>query len=148
METAVRNDLKDVDPANYLWTTAEVDRHIQHAVNDYQRVLPLLATTVITVVESGTPPLTWRQVLSPLPTGYLWTDRVEYPVDVEPPSYRLFREEIPGGGSLLFSTGDPPLAGDPLKVMYAMVHTLSLIASTIPQEHEELIALGAVSYAA
>jgi hypothetical protein len=243
MESAVRNDLKDVDRANYLWSNGEIDRHIQHAVNDYQRVLPQLATLDITVVSQGTGagvttswggaiaaggvaqslmpangvrnylliqnldptrslwirfgsvatqaspsteltagavltqesfvdvesisiigsltgqafsalegslavwPTTLRQILI-LPTGYLWADRVEYPVDQEPPSYRIFREEIPGGGSLFFPIGDPPLVGDRMRVTYAKTHTLSTVVSTIPTEHEELIALGAVAYAA
>ncbi len=152
METNVRTDLKDLDPSSYLWQTSEIDRHLQHAVNDYQRIAPLVASTVIVVVASTSAgpssPITTRQVLSPLPSGYLWTLRVEYPIDQEPPMYRVFREELPDQGSLFFPVGDPPTAGDTMKIWYAKAHTLNGVTSTILTEHEELIVLGAVAYAA
>lgn len=151
METNVRNDLKDLDSSNYLWATSELDRHIAHAVADYQRILPLIASTDITVASSASAgpstPITLRQVITP-PAGYLWTLRVEYPIDQDPPMYRVFREEVPDGGSLFFPVGDPPVVGDKMRIWYAKTHTLSAGASTILQEHEELIALGAVAYAA
>jgi hypothetical protein len=152
METNVRNDLKDLDSTNYLWATSEIDRHLQHAVNDYQRVLPLIASTDIVVASSVSAgpltPITSRQVLTPPPAGYLWAQRVEYPIDQEPPMYLIFREEVPDGGSLYFPTGDPPVVGDMMRIWYAKSHTLSAGVSTILLEHEELIALGAVAYAA
>ena len=151
METNVRNDLKDLDATNYLWATSEIDRHIAHAVNDYQRVMPLVASTDVTVVSSASAgpstPITLRQVITP-PAGYLWAMRVEYPIDQDPPMYRVFREEVPDGGSLYFPVGDPPNVGDLMRIWYAKVHTLSGAASTILTEHEELIAMGAVAYAA
>ena len=151
MEANVRNDLKDIDATNYLFTTAELDRHIQHAVNDYQRILPVVGSMVIVVASSASlgpsTPITLRQILTP-PAGYLWTLRVEYPIDQDPPMYRVFREEIPDMGSLFFPVGDAPRVGDNMKIWYAQIHTLSAGASTILIEHEELIALGAVAYAA
>jgi hypothetical protein len=150
METNVRNDLKDLDSSNYMWTTAEIDRHIAHAVDDYQRILPLIGSTVFAVASSSSQgpstPITLRQVFTP-PAGYLWALRVEYPIDQHPPMYRVFREEWPTAGSLYFPVGDAPTVGDNLKVWYACQHTLNNSASTILQEHEELIALGAVAHA-
>jgi len=148
MTSNVRNDLKDLDATRYLWTDGELQRHIQHAVNDYQKIVPLLAAETITVVADANQNTRRQSVGSPLPTGYLWTERVEYPVDNDPPAYLVFREEIPDQGTLYLPAGDPPAAGDALKVWYAMVHTLSDAASTIPTEHEEIITLGAVAYAA
>ena len=147
-EANARNDLKDLDGTNYLWTTAELDRHIQHAVNDYQRILPLVSALAITVVAVGPNSLTRRQQVTGPPAGYLWTERVEYPIDHDPPAYLPFWEEIVGGGSLYFPVGDPPTAGDQMKVWYALTHTLTNATSTIPTDHEELIALGAAAYAA
>jgi hypothetical protein len=145
METNVRNDLKDLDATAYLWATTEIDRHIAHAVADYQQVLPLVAATTITIAADGSGNTRRQSVGSP--TGYLYALRAEYPIDHDPPQYVVFREEIIGGGSLYFSIGDPPLAGDSLKVWYAKAHILDNATSTILQEHEELIALGAVAYA-
>jgi len=151
METQVRQDLKDLDASAYLWTTAEVDRHIQHAVNDYQRVIPLTAKTTIVVVASASQgpssPITTRQVLTP-PSGYLWTLRVEYPIDQAPPAYLVFEEELPDMGSLYFPAAQAPRVGDNMGIWYAKTHTLSNAASSILTEHEELIALGAVAHAA
>jgi hypothetical protein len=151
METQVRQDLKDLDASAYLWTTSEVDRHIAHAVNDYQRVLPLVASMVIVVASSASQgpssPITVRQVLTP-PAGYLWTVRVEYPIDQEPPAYLVFREEVADKGSLYFPAAQAPRVGDNMGIWYAKTHTLSNAASTILTEHEELIGLGAVAYAA
>ncbi len=152
METNARNDLKDLDSSNYLWATSELDRHIQHAVNDYQRIVPLVNDTVITVANTSssgpTTPISTRQVINPLPAGYLWTMRVEYPIDQDPPMYLVFREEIPDMGSLYFPVGNPPNVGDSMKIWYAQMHTLNGTTSTILTEHEEIISLGAVAYAA
>src|SRR5579859_2954099 len=112
METQVRQDLKDLDSSNYLWTTAEIDRHIQHAVNDYQRVMPLVASTVIVVATSAssgpTTPIATRQSIGSLPAGYLWALRIEYPIDQEPPTYLVFREEVPDMGTYYFPGSQPP----------------------------------------
>ncbi len=147
-EANVRSDLKDLDPTAYLWTTAEIDRHIQHAVNDYQKIYPLLGAATITVVADASGNTRRQSVGTPLPAGYLWTARVEYPIDDDPPSYRAFREELIDQGTLYLPTGDPPRAGDLLKAWYAKAHTLDASTSTLPTEHEEVITLGAVAYAA
>lgn len=148
MVTNARNDLKDLDSSSYLWADSELQRHIQHAVNDYQKILPMLAEVTITVVADGNGATRRQSVGSPLPTGYLWTERVEYPIDNDPPAYLVFREELVDQGTLYFPVGDPPTAGDSLKVWYAGVHTLGNSTSTLPTEHEEIISLGAVAYAA
>jgi hypothetical protein len=151
METNVRTDLKDLDASAYLWTTAEIDRHIAHAVNDYQRLIPAVGSLVLVVESSAsagpTTPITTRQVV-PHGGDYLWTLRVEYPIDQDPPTYVVFREELPDAGSLYFPVGDPPNVGDNLRIWYAKAHVLTTAESTILTEHEELIALGAVAYAA
>jgi len=147
MTTNVRNDLKDLDVASYLWTDAEIQRHIQHAVNDYQKIYPLVGDSTIVAV-ADTNGNTRRQSLNPLPTGYLWAMRVEYPIDNDPPAYLVFREELIDQGTLYLPMGEPPAVGDSIKVWYAMVHTLSTTTSTLPTEHEEVITLGAVAYAA
>lgn len=155
-ETNLRNDLKDLDSTNYLWATSELDRHIAHAVNDYTRVNPQVLSQTQTVVADANGN-TWRQQISPIPSGYIFAVRVEYPIDNEGqssaspgpyPSYLKFWEEIVGQGSLYLPVGDPPTAGDSIKVWYAAVHSVTSGSSTIPTEHEELITLGASAYAA
>jgi hypothetical protein len=156
METQVRTDLKDLDSSAYLWTTVELDRHIQHAVNDYQRVMPLVGAVVIAVVASTTVgssvPITTRQTVADpvthlLPGGYLWALRIEYPIDQEPPVYLIFREEVPDMGTYYFPGIQPPNVGDNMRVWHGKTHTLSTTVSTILIEHEELIGLGATAWA-
>lgn len=151
MESRVRADLMDLDSSNYLWPTAILDRHLQHAVSDYSRVLPLEAFVVFLVAatpsQGPNTPITLRQIFNP-PPGYLWAMRLEYPIDQHPPMYRTFREEYPQLGSIFLSAGDAPNVGDAMKMWYAASHVLSATASTILQEHEELVSLGAVAYAA
>jgi len=148
MTANVRTDLKDLDATQYLWVDSELQRHIQHAVNDYQKILPLLAAVTISAAADPSGATRRQSVASPLPAGYLWTERVEYPIDDDPPAYLVFREELADQGTLYLPTGDPPAVGDLLKVWYASLHTLSAGASTLPTEHEEIIALGATAYAA
>lgn len=146
-ENNARNDLKDLDATNYLWTTAELDRHIAHAVNDVSRIAPQLLAVTQTVVANGQG-FTYRQQVSPLPSAYLYTIRVEYPIDNNPPAYLSFWEEIPGGGSLYLPVGDPPTVGDSIKFWVAEAHAVTSVASSIPTEIEELVSLGVVAYAA
>lgn len=148
MTTNLRTDLKDLDSTSYLWLDSELQRHLQHAVNDYQKIYPLVAAVVISAVADANQNTRRQSVGNPLPVGYLWTERVEFPIDNDPPAYLVFREELTDQGTLYLATGDPPAAGDQLRVWYASVHTLSATISTIPTEHEEIITLGAVAYAA
>ncbi|MBX6772353.1 MAG: hypothetical protein IRY83_11550 [Chloroflexi bacterium] len=147
----VRTDLKDLDPASQLWSDAELVRHIQHALDDYQAILPLSAAVTLTAAAAPDGS-TRRQVLNPRPDGYLWTERVELAAPDgtprEPRRGIAFREE-PAGQGVLYLGGDAlPSAGDLLLVWYAKAHTLDTSVSTVPTEHEEIIALGAVAYAA
>lgn len=144
-ESNLRTDLKDLDSTNYLWQTTELDRHIAHAVNDYTRVSPVMSAVSQAVTAVGT--FTYRQQIT-LPASYLFCIRVEYPIDNNPPAYLSFWEEVAGGGSIYMPVGDPPKVGDQIKFWCASAHSVTNVASTIPTEHEELITLGGVAYAA
>jgi hypothetical protein len=73
---------------------------------------------------------------------------VEFPIDHNPPAYLSFWEELPGQGSLYLPVGDPPIAGQSIKLWLALAHAVTNVSSTVATEHEELIGLGAVAYAA
>ena len=148
MTTNLRTDLKDLDPTNQLWSDAELQRHLQHAVNDYQRALPRLLQLTFPVIPDSTGYTAWQVIANPLPSNYLYTLRVEYPINNDPRTFIPFREDPPNQGGLYFDVGDPPTAGDQMKCWYAGTHQLDNGISTIPTEHEEVIALGALAYAA
>lgn len=145
-ETNLRNDLKDLDSSNYLWTNAELDRHVAHAVNDYSRVNPLVTSVTQTVIADAQGH-TYRQQITPIPAAYLYVIRVEYPIDNNPPAYLSFWEEVPGGGSVYMPVGDPPVAGQSIKFWCATLHSVTSNFSSILSEHEEFIELGAKAYA-
>lgn len=147
MEANVRTDLKDLDAGAYLWQTAEVDRHLAHAVSDYQRVCPRVRSSEWAAVADGNGS-TRRQALSPLPVGYLYALRFEWPVDGDPVQYRLFLENPQGSGAVYLYGSDFPAVGESIRLWWTGAHELSNLVSTIPLEHEEVICLGAVAYAA
>ena len=138
MRAIVRRDLHDEDAGNYRWTDDELDRHIAHAVKDFSEYLPdeQKATKATT---SGSRELD----ISDLSDRVMVT-AVEYPVANFPKRYQRFSlwadtltilgEEIPDGSNAY--------------IYYGKVHTLSAESSTVPAQHEDLIAVGACGYAA
>ena len=138
MRTIVRRDLHDEDASNYRWTDDELDRHIAHAVKDFSEYLPdeQKATKATT---SGS-----REIDISNLSDRVTVVAVEYPVDNFPKRYQRFSlwadtltilgEEIPDGSNAY--------------IYYGKVHTLSAESSTIPAQHEDLIAAGACGYAA
>ena len=138
MRTIVRRDLHDEDASNYRWTDDELDRHIAHAVKDFSEYLPneQKATKATT---SGSRELDISNL-----SDRVTVVAVEYPVANFPKRYQRFSlwadtltilgEEIPDGSDVY--------------IYYGKVHTLGAESSTIPAQHEDLIAAGACGYAA
>ena len=138
MRAIVRRDLHDEDAGNYRWTDDELDRHIAHAVKDFSEYLPneQKATKATT---SGS-----REIDISNLSDRVMMVAVEYPVANFPKRYQRFSlwadtltilgEEIPDGSNAY--------------IYYGKVHTLSAESSTVPAQHEDLIAVGACGYAA
>lgn len=139
MRSNLRKDLHDEDAGSYRWTDATLNRHIDRAVKEYGQAWPLAANVSLAATSSQRYDLSAR-------SGYLWCERVEYPIDDDPPAYLPFREESVGIVYLL--SDEAPVVGENLKFWYAQVHTLDALGSTIPRAHEELVALGAAGFAA
>ena len=138
MRVIVRRDLHDEDADNYRWTDNELDRHIAHAVKDFSEYLPdeQKATKATT---AGSRELDISDL-----ADRVMVVAVEYPVANFPKWYQRFSlwadtlsilgEEIPDGSNAY--------------IYYGKLHTLSAESSTIPAQHEDLIAAGASGYAA
>lgn len=139
MRTNLRLDLHDENPAAYQWSDAMLDRHIDRALKEYSQAWPLQASVILPAINSR------RYSLAGQP-GYLWCERVEYPVDEYPRRFLPFLED--GAASVVVLPEWMPVNGQDVKFWYAQAHTLDASASTIPCEHEELVALGAAGYAA
>ena len=138
MRTIVRRDLHDEDAANYRWTDDELDRHIAHAVKDFSEYLPYeqKATKATT---SGSRELDISTI-----TDRIMVEAVEYLVDKFPKRYQPFAL----WGDTLTILGDEVPDGSNAYIYYGKLHTLDATSSTIPTQHEDLIATGVGGYAA
>jgi len=138
MRTIVRRDLRDEDSANYRWSDDELDRHIAHAVKDFSEYLAYeqKATKATT---SGS-----RDIDISTLTDRIMVEAVEYPVDKFPKKYQRFAL----WGDTLTLLGDEVPDGSNAYIYYGKLHTLDASSSTIPTQHEDLIATGACGYAA
>ena len=138
MRAIVRRDLHDEDAENYRWTDDELDRHIAHTVKEFSEALPLeqKATKATT---SGS-----REIDISSLSDMVMVEAAEYPVDEFPRRYQRFA--LWGDTLTLLSEEVPD--GSNAYIYYGKLHTLDATTSTIPTEHEDLIAAGACGYAA
>ena len=135
VRTRVRQDLKDTDAANYLWTDSEVDAAIQRVVSEFS-----LAYFKQELSEFDTTSGSKNIDISTL-TNLLKVLSVEFPTDQDPPYYQHFTTW--GTNIVMTSQGD----GTKARIKWGKLHTLST-TSTIPIQFDELIVLGATAYLA
>ncbi|GAI27996.1 unnamed protein product [marine sediment metagenome] len=138
MRTIVRRDLHDEDSGSYRWSNDELDGHIAHAVKDFSQAIPCeqKATKATT---SGS-----REIDISTITNRVMVEAVEYPVDKFPKRYQRFSL----WGDTLTLLGIEVPDGSNAYIYYGKLHTLDAEGSTIPAEHDDLIAAGACGYAA
>ncbi len=138
MRTIVRRELHDEDATNYRWTDDELDRHLARAVKEFSEALPLeqKATKATT---SGS-----REIDISTITDRVVIEAVEYPVDRFPKRYQRFSL----WADIVTLLGSEIPDGSNAYIYYGKLHTLDATSSTIPTQHEDLIAAGAGGYAA
>lgn len=139
LRSRLRIDLGE--PAADRWTDDDLDRHIQHAVRDVNRVAPreMLATD-LTVPD----PASRRIDVSTL-TDRVGILTVEYPVGDYPRRLRHF--EV-WGDTLTMLTETMPVAGAEVRIYYTARHTVDAETSTLPDYLEDIVLVGAAGYAA
>ena len=138
MRALVRRDLHDEDSENYRWTDNEINRHITRAVKEFSEHLPDEEKAI-----NATTPGSRELDISSL-TGRVSVAAVEYPVDRFPKRYQPFSL----WGDTLTLLGDEVPDGSNSYVYYGKLHTLEVESSTLPEQYEDLVALGACGYAA
>jgi hypothetical protein len=138
MRAIVRRDLHDEDAENYRWSDDELDRHIAHAVQDFSGAIPY-EQNVTKPTTSGS-----REIDISTITNRVMVQAVEYPVGRFPPVYQRFA--LWADTITLLGTEVPD--GSDAYIYYGKLHTLDASSSTIPAQHEDLIAAGACGYAA
>ena len=138
MTTAVRRDLHDEDAANYRWTDDELHRHIDHAVSDVSRAVPLQLIEALVIADDDDKDIDISSV-----TDRVTVDSVEYPTDEDP---RRFRRFSVWGDTLTLLVDDSVIAAEDVNMYYGKKHTLAG-TSTLPVYLEDLVATGAAAYA-
>ena len=139
MRIRVRQDLRDLEEADYRWSDAELDRHIGHSVRELGLAVPLEARTALTTSAGS------RELSIGSLTDLVAIEAVEYPADAYPPAHVPFKL---WGDTLTLLVDSPPSGGERVNVYYGRLHTLNATSSTIPASLEELVAIGAEGYAA
>lgn len=139
IRATVRLDLKD--PASDRWSDDELDRHIEHAVQDINLAAPLQAKDTSLVFPTPAS----REVDISGVTGLMHVKYVEYPVGQFP---KRFRHWHVFSQVLELEMDTLPTAADPLYLYYDKVHTVDVSGSTLPVELEDICAMGAEGYAA
>jgi hypothetical protein len=135
----VRQDLHDEDSSAYRWTDAVLDRHIGRATGEYSLHAPLEQKSTLTTTAGS------RDISVASLVGLIEVDAVEWPVGEFPPrrvGFSSWQTTL-----TLDVTGAPAGVGN-VYVYWTRAHTLDGSSSTIPQAHEDLVALGAAAYAA
>lgn len=136
MTARVREDLKDTDEENYIWTNDEVDGAIDRVVMEYSIHAPIEQQTDITTTDGNT-----ELDISGL-SGLLQVVSVEFPLGKSPKYIQHF--ERYAGHLYMEDEGD----GTKARVRWLKIHSLTAGSTTIPAEHEEIIVLGATGYLA
>ncbi len=136
MVARAREDLKDTDPLNYIWTDAEIQSAILRAVDEYSIHAPMQHQDDIATTEGDT------EIDITSLENVLQIESVEFPLGyavkhmqhIEYWAGRLYMEE----------EGD----GTNARVRWLAKHTIDGDDTTIPLEHQEIIVLGATGYLA
>lgn len=138
LRSRLRVDL--ADPDNGRWPDADLDRHIQHAVRDLNRVAPRELEDTALVISD---PANRELDITPL-SNLISVVAVEYPVGGYPRRLRHF--EI-WGESLRLLTDTMPVAGEPVHVYYTAPHVVDAEGSSLPDYLEDIVLTGAAGYA-
>jgi hypothetical protein len=138
LRSRLRVDL--AEPTADRWTDNDLDRHIQHAVRDLNRVAPReMVDTSLTIPDPASRELDIAGL-----SGLTRVITVEYPVGGYPRRLRHF--EL-WGSTLTLLTDTVPVAGAPVIVYYTARHTVDSAISTLPDHLEDFVLLGAAGYA-
>ena len=142
LRATLRIDLHDEDAGAYRWTDAELERHLQRAVEEYQATAPVPTTKDLTALAS-----TYAYALTggDAIAGLLAIERVEYPQGETPPAFVPWQLE--GTTLTLYLVNQPVTAGATIRVHAGIKHTVDGAGSTIPPEHEHIVLRGALGYA-
>ncbi|MFU8796502.1 MAG: hypothetical protein ACNA7X_04330 [Dehalococcoidia bacterium] len=126
----------DTDPAMQLWDDTEIENMIQRVVGEYSLRAPIEHLTETATAAGDT-----EVDISAL-TELLRVVSVEFPIDLAPPFHQRFRF---WAGRLFM-----PVQGDATdcRIQWLGRHEITAVSTTVPEEHQELLIMGATGYLA
>lgn len=130
----IRIDLNDLDSGNYRWTDSQIERAIAKTLSHFNYAIPQELDTLIATAKNS------RLVPLYSLVSRVSIDKVEYPIDQTPKSFTPF--EVRGNQVILKDEAD----GKNCRVYWTKRHTISATECTLPEEHHELLCLGATAY--
>jgi hypothetical protein len=136
MTARAREDLKDTDPLNYIWTDAEIESAILRTVDEYSMYAPIQQQDDIATTDGE------MELDASTLTGLLRVESVEFPLGETPKNLQPFDH----WGSLLYMQAEGD--GSKARIRWLKKHTIAAGSTTIPAEHDEIIVLGATAYLA
>jgi hypothetical protein len=136
MRARVREDLQDTDAANYRWTDGEVDGAIERVVREFSLASPIEQQDDIATTDGS------KEIDISSLAKLLKVYSVEFPIGEDPPYYQRFTR----WQDKLYMQEKG--SGDDARVRWHKQHTLDAASSSIPEELEEIIVLGATGYLA
>ena len=134
----LRKDLHDTDPADERWTDDQLDRHIEHALEEVTLAIPRELT-----VDLATTPGS-RDIAIDSVVELVEVEAAEFPIGEFPPCYIGFSRWAETVSLHL----DTPPDGDDVRLYYTARHTLDDDGGTLPPFLEDLVVTGAAAYAA
>src|SRR5579883_1217366 len=105
---AARRDLDDPNPPAAIWSDADLQRHVLHAVSEYQLWKPLEYLDTAHNLTAGSRTIDVSGI-----AGLLRIVAVEYPTGQWPPAYVQFQQ---WAATLTLFLDGVPTAADPLGV--------------------------------
>ena len=141
----VERDLDD--SGNEIWSADDIDRAIKRALVGYAQVNPQQAETTLELSADG------REVDISSLSDLTRVVKVWYPYDT------AAAEALPNwvrwetwGETLYVASEEEPASGELMRIYYHKGHTVEGLegasSTTVPQEDEEVLVLGATAYAA
>lgn len=146
LRDTIEADLKD--SGNVLWSTAELDHHIRHALRAYSAVDPQRQAAVVACSADER-----EYALSDISGVLIDVTDVWFPWDAAAPEHPPRRPPWSlVNGALYLESARAPEAGEHLRLFYTAPHTLSGLdsatATTLDAAGEQVVVLFAEAYAA
>ena len=132
----VRQDLSDTEAER--WPDEQLDRHIEHALNELSLSIPQELSEAMATAEGS------RDLAVDGLAGLIEVEAIEFPIGDFPPTYIGFGS---WGGTLSLHL-EPEPDGSDVKVYYTALHTLDDEESTLPDQIVDVLVTGASAYAA